>query len=99
MGEGHLREHEDKPFTAEDIRFTSKDNTLYAICLGWPGESALIKSLGSGSQFSAERIENIQMLGSSETLVWSQSADGLKISTPTQKPCDHAYTFKLMLKE
>ena len=99
VGEGHLREHEDKPFTAEDIRFTSKDNTLYAICLGWPGESALIKSLGSGSQFSAERIENIQMLGSSETLVWSQSADGLKISTPTQKPCDHAYTFKLMLKE
>src|SRR5690606_11760605 len=98
VGEGHMREREDKPFTAEDIRFTTKDNALYAICLGWPGEAATIKSLGSASPISAERIEAIQMLGSDELLSWTQNPDGLRINTPSQKPCEHAYVFKLTLK-
>ena len=49
VGEGHMREHEDKPFNAQDIRFTARDGALYAICLGWPGENAVIKSLATGS--------------------------------------------------
>ena len=98
VSEGHMREHEDKPFNADDIRFTTKDNALYAICLGWPGESALIKSLGNSSDIPSERIEVIQMLGSTESLSWSQEADGLRILTPSLKPCDHAFTFKIILK-
>ncbi|MBZ0293579.1 MAG: hypothetical protein K8L99_13510 [Anaerolineae bacterium] len=34
VAEGHVREHEDKPFTAEDIRFTVGGNNQYASCLG-----------------------------------------------------------------
>jgi alpha-L-fucosidase len=96
--EGHMREGEDKPFTAQDIRFTSRDQVLYAICLGWPGESAVIKSLGSGSPVSADQIVSMEMLGSSERLDWSQHEDGLHITTPSQRPCDHAYSFKINLK-
>ena len=33
-----FNEGKGKPFTAEDIRFTRKGNTLYAFLLGWPGE-------------------------------------------------------------
>ncbi len=95
---GHMREHEDKPFNAEDIRFTTKDGALYAICLGWPGENAVIKSLATGSLLAAEQIASIEMLGSSEALAWSQRKDGLHIATPLQRPCDHAYTFKIILK-
>src|SRR5262249_42024961 len=91
VGEGHMREREDKPFSAHDIRFTVKDNILYAICLGWPGEAAVIKSLAIGSLVKTDMIEHIQMLGSSETLTWSQREDGLSIKTPSQKPCEHAY--------
>jgi alpha-L-fucosidase len=98
VGEGHMREKEDKPFNAGDIRFTTKDNALYAICLGWPGETATVKSLGSDSPIKAETIEHIQMLGSTESLAWSQTANGLQIQTPKQKPCDHAYSFKITLK-
>ncbi len=97
VGEGHMREREDKPFTAQDIRFTSREQTLYAICLGWPGESVVIKSLASGSRISAEQIESIGILGSSEALSWSQHEDGLHIMTPSQPPCDHAYSFKITL--
>jgi alpha-L-fucosidase len=98
VGEGHMREREDQPFNAGDIRFTTKENALYATCLGWPGETALIRSLGGGSSIKAEMIEHIQMLGSDEPLVWSQHDDGLQIKSPAHKPCDHAYTFKIVLK-
>lgn len=99
VGEGHMREREDKPFSASDIRFTTRDNTLYAICLGWPDKAALIKSLGSGSAVPAQRIEHIQMLGTDEPVTWSQSEAGLHIDTPSQPPCDHAFTFKITLKQ
>jgi alpha-L-fucosidase len=95
---GHMQEHEDKPFSAEDIRFTTKDGVFYAIALGWSGDKAVIRSLGLGSLLPAEQIASIGMLGSSETLSWSQQADGLHITTPLQRPCDHAYTFKITLK-
>jgi len=34
-------------FTAQDIRFTIKDDVLYAICLDWPGKELSIKSLST----------------------------------------------------
>jgi alpha-L-fucosidase len=95
---GHMREHEDKPFTADDIRFTTRDGALYAIALGWSDDKAVIRSLGLSSPLAAEQIASIRMLGSSETLSWLQQADGLHITMPSQRPCEHAYTFKIALK-
>ena len=95
---GHMREHEDKPFTAQDIRFTARDGALYAIALGWPGDSAVIQSLRTGSALAAEQILSITMLGSDESLTWSQADDGLHIATPSTPPCAHAFTFKITLK-
>jgi alpha-L-fucosidase len=93
--EGHMREHEQQPYTAKDIRFTTRDNTLYAICLGWPQGSVTIRSLGSGSSVQAGDIAQITMLGAPEPLAWSQAADGLTIALPARPPCDHACTFKI----
>jgi alpha-L-fucosidase len=92
-----MSERESKPFTAGDIRFTTKGDALYAICLGWPGDQAIIKSLGSNSAVRAEGISRISMLGVEGSLFWSQDEEGLKIRTPSVKPCLHAYTFKIVL--
>lgn len=97
--EGHKQETNDKPFTAQDIRFTTRDNNLYAIFLGWPGASATIHSLGSNSPIRAEMIEAVQLLGCDEALTWSQCADRLTIQTPDQQPGDHANTFRITLKD
>ncbi|MHC4132321.1 MAG: alpha-L-fucosidase [Planctomycetota bacterium] len=35
----------DTPYTAEDIRFTVKGDTIYAIVLDWPGDTITIKTL------------------------------------------------------
>ncbi|MBZ0307744.1 MAG: alpha-L-fucosidase, partial [Anaerolineae bacterium] len=97
--EGHKQENNDKPFTPKDIRFTTRDNTLYAICLGWPGTSATIHALCSASTIKAEMIEAVHLLGCDEPLSWLQSENGLTIQMPDQKPGDHAFTFKIALKK
>jgi len=95
---GHMTERDSVAFTAEDIRFTTRPGALYAVCLGWPGEEANIKSLGSGSPLRADMIAEVRMLGSRGALAWSQDENGLKVKTPAEKPCEHAYAFKIALK-
>ncbi len=81
-------------YTARDIRFTTKENDLYAICLDWPGEQVTIESLGV---LWESEIKSIKMLGINEELEWSLTDEGLTIKTPDTKPCEHAYTFRISL--
>jgi alpha-L-fucosidase len=90
-----FKEHEYAPFGAEDVRFTTKgEDTLYAICLGWPGQMATIASLAE----VAPRITRISMLGVDEPLSWTAGEAGLTIQCPSQAPCEHAVTFKVTLR-
>ncbi len=84
-----------KPFTAEDVRFTMKGETLYAILMGAPTNAVTIKSLGTNAKLIEKRISKITMLGSGENLQWSQSADALVIETPQSQPSDIAVVFKI----
>jgi alpha-L-fucosidase len=79
-----------KPFTAQDVRFTAKGNTLYAFVMGWPQREAVIKSLAS-----AGKIANVELLGFMGKLQWSQDESGLKVAMPAEKPCDHAIVLKI----
>ena len=93
---GHLSEDKNKPFTAEDIRFTSKGNVLYAIALAWPeGGELTIKSLKSNSPHYPQQIATIKMLGSDAELEWTRDKTGLKIALPQTKPHEHAYVFRI----
>lgn len=84
-----------KPFTAEDVRFTQKGDTLYAIVLGWPTQSLKIKSLGKKTNLLDKEIANIQLLGSEEKIDWSRDDDALTIEPPQNKPSDAAVVFKI----
>jgi alpha-L-fucosidase len=83
-------------YTPQDIRFTTKGDTLYAIALAWPGDGKiLVTSLAShGPHYPAE-IARIGLLGSESNLVWSRSADGVTIHLPEKPPCEFAYVFKI----
>ncbi|MHC4432165.1 MAG: alpha-L-fucosidase [Planctomycetota bacterium] len=81
------------------VRFTVKDNTLYAICFGWPDFGDFtIKSLGSATPVSERGIRSIAMLGSDESIEWEETEDGLKVVFPTAAPCDYAYVLKIVPK-
>lgn len=82
--------------SAEDIRFTRKGNTLYAIALGWPADGKLnIQTLKGGAKVG---IRTISMLGSQAPLKWSQTPAALVVELPAQQPCKHAYALKIAVR-
>jgi alpha-L-fucosidase len=93
--EGDFEKFEEPDYSAQDIVFTARDNIVYAICLGWPEESALIKSFVG---IPESEISSVSMLGSNEKLEWSINEDGLKVNSPGMKPCEHSFVFKITKK-
>jgi len=90
-------------YTGQDIRFTVKDDVLYAICLDWPGEEVTIRSLKRLEEelsiyWDDDEIESVRMLGVDKELEWFFTKEGLTIKTPAEKPCEHAYAFKIERK-
>lgn len=84
-------------YTADDIRFTTKGNTLYATSLGWTDGAILLKSLSK--EFTDRlNVSNVSMLGSDEKIKWQLKGDGLEIQFPKDNPCEYAYVFKIELE-
>jgi alpha-L-fucosidase len=93
---GHVSEFKDKPFTAEDIRFTASGDTLYVTGLAWPeSKTVTIKSLAEGSELYSEPISGITMLGSDAALQWTRDTEGLTVQLPDNPPSKFAYVLKV----
>jgi alpha-L-fucosidase len=98
MVAGHMLEHKNfgKDYTGEDIRFTTKGDTFYAIFLEWPGPGrATIKSL-KGNCFVGRKIAGVELLGHGK-VEWKHGAYGLHVEMPDAKPCDYSYVLKVTL--
>jgi len=93
---GYFMEDAEVAYTAQDFRFTVKDDVLYAICLGWPGAQATIKTL-KNTLYPSE-IASVRMLGVDQELTWAMTEEGLEISVPQERPCEDAYVFKIQRK-
>lgn len=100
---GGFNEQNNLKFTAQDIRFTVKDNNLYAIVLDWPGEKLLIKSFAaSGLTWAGlypSEIASVTMLGDGKELKWEMTREGLNIMLPKNKPCEYAYSIKIVRRK
>ncbi|MBI9018891.1 MAG: alpha-L-fucosidase [Phycisphaerae bacterium] len=78
------------------VRFTAKDDCLYAICFSWPESGEfLIKTLAKGGEYALGEIESIEMLGVDEELEYEITAEGLLVRFPEVRPCDYAYALKI----
>jgi alpha-L-fucosidase len=87
---------EDTYYTPQDIRFTTKDGNLYAICLGWPAAGkVIINNLAKTDGAGVNQIARIELLGSNEKLKFTQTPAGLTVELPTQKVSDVACTLKI----
>lgn len=91
---GSFTDNEATAYTAQDIRFTTKGNDFYAIALNWDDNGLIIKSLNKDAVADAV-ILDVSLLGSDEKINWEQTKEGLKLSFPINKPCEHAYSFKI----
>ena len=93
---GSFKDTATSGYTAQDIRFTAKGNTLYAIALAWPEDGKLsIKSLASGSELTKREIKTVQMLGSKAQVKWTRSAEGLIVELPNEKPSGYPVALKI----
>jgi alpha-L-fucosidase len=90
---GYFMEDQEVKYTAQDIRFTAKDDALYAICLGCPKEPLTIQSFRF---LYPTEIRSINLLGAEAPVQWSLESDGLKIQPPMLKPGEPAYVFKIV---
>ena len=94
---GSFHDSDTKPYTAEDFRFTTKGNTLYAIELGWPDSGeAVIHALGT-SGLGTQQIQAVEMLGSDAKVKYEQQRDGLHITAPAKPAGESAYVYRISL--
>ena len=97
-------------YTPQDIRFTTKGNTLYAIFMSWPDGEGVITSLstkniasgppsgfrgGATPTYPQGKIKTVEMLGHDGPIDFKQDGSGLRITMPDSKPCDFAYAVKI----
>ncbi|MDA1299987.1 MAG: alpha-L-fucosidase [Proteobacteria bacterium] len=99
---GTFSERKEVEYTPDDIRFTCRNNLLYATVLGWPGQTATIpfnqdrtSSFTTIKRLEPGEIKSVRMLGVDRELNWSWTPQGLSIETPGKKPCEHAYVFRI----
>lgn len=81
--------------TAQDFRFTTHGDTLYAIAMGWPEDGEFrIRTLREGGPFDCA-IESVTLLGCDTPLKFGRNGECLCVKAPEKKPCAHAYALKI----
>jgi alpha-L-fucosidase len=89
-------------YTPQDIRYTKKGNTVYAIILGWPGENIPITLTSFTTEILGDELPEIKavsILGYNEEVPFKIDASGLHLKTPNQKIDDAAFVIKIKLKK
>lgn len=82
------------PYTSQDIRFTTKGDTIYAIPLVLPTGEITVTSLSLGPKIAA-----VVLVGSKEKVIWSQNSDGLIIKPSAKYPTKYAAAYKIEIQK
>ncbi len=82
-------------YTAQDIRFTKKSNTLYAITLAKPSTEIKIYSLGSKSTLIDKKVKSVTLLGYAKGVRWHQEKEFLQVFLPDELPTDYGSSLKI----
>jgi alpha-L-fucosidase len=110
--EGPFADTKRSAFTSNDIRFTTRSELreartikyIYAIALSIPENRRLtIRSFGLASQFNLPEIAEVQLVdgtkSKSQTLEYTQSAEGLEVRLPETLPSAHLVSVRIVPQE
>ncbi len=95
----HFNEKGRKDLTGADIRFTTRNNVLYAFAMGHNPTETRIAALAPSRGLERRTIARVELLGTREPLKWKLGADGLAIASPEAWPSDHAVTYKILFAD
>jgi alpha-L-fucosidase len=94
---GSFNEDKRGDLNAEDVRFTTKNSTLYAFVMGWPEKQATVNALGLASEQKPARIRNVELLGHRGDVKWKQDDAALTVEMPAEKISEIGITLKIEL--
>jgi alpha-L-fucosidase len=96
---GSFHDTQTKPYTADDFRFTTKGEILYAIEMAWPKEGEAVIHTLSDDIVGARKVSEVSLLGASAKLAFTQGADGLHIKVPAEAPGKYAYVYRISFED
>ena len=95
-GQGKNKGRDVASFTSEDLRYTTRDEFVYAFVLDLPDDGKVkFRSLGALQKFYPGEIKDVTLLGSSSKVKWEQRNDGLVVAVPEDAAKQFAYCFKI----
>ncbi len=80
---------------ANDVRFTTKGDVLYAFVMGKPEFRTVIRSLATDTALRVGRVTGVELVGHDGKLAWTQDQAGLSIGIPDELPSRHAVAFRI----
>ncbi|MFS0728213.1 alpha-L-fucosidase [Paenibacillus sp. 1P07SE] len=97
---GTFNDTKRKPFTSDDVRFTTRgENILYATVLGYPEDGvARIQTLGTGAKQLSGQVDSVELLGSKAQVEWTRSEQALEVQIPEQYKGCAAFALKIVCK-
>jgi len=85
-----------RPYTARDIRYTARRDTVYAFVMEWPEDGRVVlKSLAAGSAAYPRPIGRVELLGGGP-MRFHRDAGGLTVTLPVEKPNAMACALKIV---
>lgn len=77
--------NENNNYTAADIRFAQRNDTVFTTIMRWPQErEVLVKSFGASSPHYSGQVKSVELLGYG-TLPFVNEQDGLKVTLPEER--------------
>lgn len=97
--EGDFENHKEfmkLKYSAEDVRYTTKGNVIYAMTLGMPeaGKSIELKGFAKNKHTRLLKVKHVSVLGTNQPIKWEYTAEGLRVIAPIMQG-DKAMTFKV----
>ena len=83
VGDGAFSDTQRQSFTGQDIRYTRRGDTLYAIVMAWPGAQAVIPALGNQSSHT-QVVHSVELIGYDAPVTWQQKDDALVVDLPAR---------------
>ena len=90
-----FNESKGKPFSAEDIRFTTKNKVLYATLLGWPEADLRVQVKSLAATGRTGQISRVSLIGYPGKLEWVQNDRALIVNLPDKAPGKNAFMLKV----
>jgi alpha-L-fucosidase len=98
--EGHFNKHREFlkiVYSAEDVRYTTKGNTIYATILGWPeGKDEILFTAFKDQNLS---VEDITLMGSVDKINWALETSGLRVDLPEKIVDKMAIVYKIEVSD